>query len=166
MVFIFGLVLNSPVASGQKQDTLDDADYALFSHLIDRMAIPIPPPPPTDMILQKAIHAEMHRYVSRFKSGVDPNNRARLFQLYKHYKDLELNTGEIQHIYMTENYIIPIAKALRSIDGNRYPMEYYKSFAWDGLRLWDANGLLSMEMDSIYYSYRNIVVNNSILGCD
>lgn len=118
------------------------------------------------MILHEAIHAEMHRYVSRYKSGVDPNNRARLFQLYKYYKDLELNTGEIQHIYMTENYIIPMAKALRSIDGNRYPTDYYKSFAWDGLRIWDANELLSMEMDSIFYNYRNIVINNSIIDCD
>ena len=85
-------------------------------------------------ILHEAIHAELHRYVSRYESGIDPNNRARLFQLYKHYHDLNYDTGDTQHVYMTEKYIIPIATALRQLDGNKYPVDYYKAFAWDGLR--------------------------------
>ncbi|MBW8245243.1 hypothetical protein K1F50_20745 [Muricauda oceani] len=118
------------------------------------------------LILHEAIHAELYRYVSRFKSGEDPNNRARLFQLYKFYKEQELGIGNIQHVYMTENYINPIAVSLRSLDGNKYPLDYYKSFAWDGLREWDANNLLSMEMNNDYYSYRNTVINNSNLDCN
>ncbi|GAA4891028.1 hypothetical protein GCM10023311_14170 [Flaviramulus aquimarinus] len=66
---------------------------------------------------------------------------------------------------MTEKYINPISKALREVDDYRYPLDYYKSFAWDGLRFWDANNLLSMEMDSIYNGYRSIVIENTTL-CD
>lgn len=117
------------------------------------------------LILHEGIHAEIHRYVSRFESGIDPNERARLFQLYAFYKGRE-RTGNIQHIYMTERYIQPIASALRQIDENRYPLDYYKSFAWDGLRLWDANGLLSIEEDTRFNSYRNIVIKNSKIPCN
>lgn len=115
-------------------------------------------------ILHEAIHAELHRYVSRFKAGVDPNNRARLFQLYAYYKNKE-KPGNIQHIYMTENYINPIASALRQLDGNKYPLDYYRAFAWDGLRVWDANNLLSMEENFKYENYRNITVNNTKISC-
>lgn len=114
------------------------------------------------LILHEAIHAELYRYVSRYESGVDPNNRARLFQLFKYYHDL-YDTGDIQHIYMTEKYINPIATALRQIDGNKYPVDYYKAFAWDGLRKWDANRLLGMEMNAQYESYRATVIQNSTL---
>lgn len=71
-----------------------------------------------------------------------------------------------QSVTFTEQYINPIADALRNLEGNRYPLDYYKSFAWDGLREWDANNLLSMEMDTNYYSFRNTVINNSEIECD
>ncbi|MFS4456715.1 hypothetical protein [Maribacter sp. 2304DJ31-5] len=117
-------------------------------------------------ILHEAIHAELHRYVSRFQSGVDPNNRKRIFQLYKYYRDLNYDTGNIQHVYMTEKYINPFASSLRLLDDNRYPLDYYKAFAWDGLRAWDANGLLKMEMNSKYEQYRKIVIQNSQISCN
>lgn len=120
-------------------------------------------------ILHEGIHAELARYVNRKTNGsIDLSNRPRLFQLYKHYKELELgySTGDIQHIYMTEKYINPIATALRQIDGNKYNLDYYKAFAWDGLRVWDANNLLNMEMNSNYENYRNIVLNNSTISCN
>lgn len=115
-------------------------------------------------ILHEAIHAELYRYVSRYKSGEDPNNRRRLFQLYHYYKNKQ-KPGSIQHIYMTEKYVNPIASALRQLDNNRYPVDYYKAFAWDGLRVWDANGLLSMKENSQYEKYRNIVIKNSKISC-
>ncbi len=116
------------------------------------------------LILHEAIHAELYRYVSKYQSGVDPNNRSRLFQLYTYYKNIE-RPGNIQHIYMTENYINPIAMALRELDGNKFPSDYYKAFAWDGLRIWDANNLLSMEENLSYEEYRKIVINNSSIPC-
>lgn len=116
-------------------------------------------------LIHEGIHAELYRYVHRFDRGVDPNDRARLFQLFAFYKNRE-RTGSIQHIYMTENYIDPIANALRSLDNNKYILDYYKGFAWDGLRAWDANGLLSMEMDSRYSNYRNTVIQNTEFNCN
>ncbi|NJX16585.1 hypothetical protein [Tamlana crocina] len=116
-------------------------------------------------ILHEAIHAELYRFVSRYESGIDPNNRPRLFQLFKYYSEL-YNIGDIQHIYMTEKYITPIASALRKLDGSKYPLDYYKAFAWDGLRVWDASNLLNVEMDSKYEDYRRIVIENTTISCD
>lgn len=113
-------------------------------------------------ILHEGVHAELYRYVSRYESGLDPNDKPRLFQLFKYYNEL-YDSGDIQHIYMTEKYINPFASALRQLDGNKYPIDYYKSFAWDGLRFWDANKLLDMEENSTYESYRGIVINNTTL---
>ena len=117
------------------------------------------------LILHEGIHAEIHRFVSRYESGVDPNDRPRLFQLFQHYH-AAYKTGDIHHIYMTENYIIPIASALRQLDGNKYPIDYYKAFAWDGLRAWDANSLLGMQMDTQYNDYQTTVLQNSNIPCD
>jgi len=113
-------------------------------------------------ILHESIHAELIRYVAQYQPGVDPNNRPYLFELYKYYKGLYDNT-DIDHIYMTLNFINPIASALRQFDNNNYPTEYYKVFAWDGLRRWDADNLLSMEQNSLYETYRPIVISNSIV---
>ncbi len=59
-----------------------------------------------------------------------------------------------------------MAFALRQLDNNSYPLDYYKSYAWDGLRKWDAGNLLSMEEDSNYASYRVIVETNTSLSCN
>lgn len=83
----------------------------------------------------------MHRYVSRYESGVDPNNRARLLQLYYHYKGFSetINnpaytfTNDVHHTYMVENYVEKIASAVRTIDGNRFPLSYYMWYGWVGL---------------------------------
>ncbi len=85
------------------------------------------------LILHEGIHAEIHRYVSRYEAGVDPNNRARLFELYAYYKgwartkyDGNYNwKGLAQHNYMVENYVEQIASAVRQLDRNRYPLEKY-----------------------------------------
>ncbi|WAC03805.1 hypothetical protein N7U66_10520 [Lacinutrix neustonica] len=114
------------------------------------------------LILHEAIHAELARYVLQYESGADVNDRPYLFALYKYYKDLyDNNSGEIDHIYMTSQYIIPIADALKKFDNNSYPIDYYKSFAWDGLRAWDASNILGDDEEDSYNSYKPIVIQNS-----
>ncbi|WP_163517213.1 hypothetical protein [Gelidibacter japonicus] len=118
------------------------------------------------LILHEGIHAEIARYVQRHKTGEDPNDRARMFQLYKFYKESQVPEEHLDHPYMTLNYINPIASALRKLDGNRYPLDYYKSFAWDGLRNWDVTNLLGIEESSEIEIYRDIVNANTNLSCD
>lgn len=36
---------------------------------------------------------------------------------------------------MASHYRGSIAKGLKQFDNNSYPLDYYKSFAWDGLRI-------------------------------
>jgi hypothetical protein len=117
-------------------------------------------------LLHQRIYAEIARYVHHYKKIVDVNDRPRLFELYKYYHDLYDNeAGEIDHIYMTEKFINPMALTLRQVDGNRYPIDYYKAFAWDGLRIWDANGLLDMDPESPKFEeYRTLVNKNSKLS--
>jgi len=116
-------------------------------------------------ILHEAIHAEISRYVLLQAPNEDVNDRPRILELYKYYKNY-LNEGNIEHVYMTEQYINPIASALRKLDDFSYPIDYYKSYAWDGLRHWDASSLLSMTENSNYFNYRAIVEANTSLSCD
>ncbi len=111
------------------------------------------------MIIHEAIHAELAKYVSEFESGIDSNNREELFSFYKFYKDLD--GGDVDHVYMTINYINPMASALRQFDNNSYPIDYYKSFVWEGLTKWDVNSVLTDDLIDTYYNYRSIVVGNS-----
>jgi hypothetical protein len=92
--------------------------------------------------------------------------RARLFQLYKYYKEAEAPKKHLDHSYMTLNYIYPIVSALRTLHGNRYPVDYYKSFAWDGLRKCDVSNLSGIEGLPKLDGYRNIVNSNTNLSCD
>ncbi|MBD0833332.1 hypothetical protein [Aestuariibaculum sediminum] len=109
------------------------------------------------LFLHEAIHAEIARYVYRFEQEEDPNIRARMFELLKYYREMEVAEEDINHPYMTLYYINPIASALRKLDDFKYPLEYYKSFAWDGLRDWDVSNLLEMEEAQEYTEYRTIV---------
>lgn len=41
---------------------------------------------------------------------------------------------------MADKYVKPISKAIRKLDNNRYPLDYYWGFAWDGLKPYGFNG--------------------------
>ena len=93
------------------------------------------------LILHEAVHAEIHRFVAQFESGVDINDRPRLFQLYAFYKgwaenheDEDYNwTQDAHHQYMVENYVNKIASVVRRLDKNNYPLSHYIGYGWDGL---------------------------------
>jgi hypothetical protein len=107
----------------------------------------------------------MARFIEQYTTGEDVNDRPRIFELYKYYKDL-YNTGDINHSYTTETYINHISSALRQFDNNSYSLGHYKSFAWNGLRKWDANNFLGMDpLSDSYDTYRNLVIENSTI-CD
>ncbi len=121
-------------------------------------------------ILHEAIHAELWRYVAQYKNGINPNDKKEVFKYYKHYAEVygdvfdnnENNAkNAIDHIYMTQHYINPLASTLRQLDNNKYPLDYYKSYAWDGLRAWDPNNTLGAQENSQHYAYRAIVNANS-----
>jgi hypothetical protein len=120
-------------------------------------------------ILHEGIHAELYRYIAQYKKGINPNDKKEVFRYYKYYAerygdvfaDKPKGKGAIDHIYMTQHYINPIASALRDLDGKRYPLDYYKSFTWDGLREWDPNNTLKMEDNTTYGGYRKTVDANS-----
>ncbi|WP_164914153.1 hypothetical protein, partial [Aquimarina sediminis] len=90
------------------------------------------------LLLHEGVHAELYRFVDQAHNGeVNPNDRKQLFDLYKNYKGLNSMSTRAQHNYMTEKYVIPIAKAIRELDNNKYPLNHYMGFGWDGLRDYD-----------------------------
>lgn len=122
------------------------------------------------LILHEGIHAELWRYAAQYRAGINPNDKEEVFRYYKHYAELYGDVfndnpnnakSNIDHIYMTQHYIDPIASALRELDNNQYDLDYYKSYAWDGLRAWDPNNTLNIEDDNKYDEYRKIVDENS-----
>ena len=49
--------------------------------------------------------------------------------------DEDYNWKDVAHHNNTvDNYVKKIASAISQIDQNRYPLDYYMSHAWDGLR--------------------------------
>lgn len=83
------------------------------------------------VILHEGIHAEIYRYVDQYKKGLDPNNRANLLYWYKYYKAQNTNglsTSAAQHQHMADNFVLPIANAIRTLDNDKYPIDYYMVF--------------------------------------
>ena len=118
-------------------------------------------------IMHKSIHAEIARFVKVHEVNADINDRPQLFQLYTYYSPLYDNdAGEIDHIYMTLNYVDKISQALRKFDNNNYSLDHYKSIAWNGLSQWDASNLLDMEpLANEFEALTDIAISNSTV-CD
>ena len=118
-------------------------------------------------LLHESIHAELARFVELYLNGADVNNRPQLFDHYTHYAALYGEySGNIDHIYMTQKYIIPICEALRRFDNNNYSQIYYTSFAWDGLRFWDALKLLETDPLADEYDAYKLIVNEYSTVCE
>lgn len=118
-------------------------------------------------ILHEGIHAELFRFVQEAHNGnVDPNDRKRLFDLYYFYNnnsrtDPSFLDANAQHAYMAENYVRPIAQAIRQLDGNKYPLSHYMGFGWDGLRGYDYKGLLTDAQDDENIRLKKIANDNT-----
>lgn len=95
------------------------------------------------IILHEGIHAEIFKYVDEYKKGLDPNNRKNLLDWYFTYKAQNNNTyatSDAQHQHMADKFVKPIAEALRKLDNNKFPLNDYMGFAWEGLRLYGYDG--------------------------
>lgn len=121
-------------------------------------------------ILHEGIHAELYKYVYEHDTGIDPSNRQDLLYYYFHYKsfgDPRFANARAQHQYMADHYIEPVAKAIRELDNNRYPLEYYLGFAWDGLRkygwdgYWDNGVWTTLERTDPYQQYQDTVLRTT-----
>jgi len=118
-------------------------------------------------LLHEAIHAEMYKYVDEHKKGIDPNDRKNVLHYYRYYKaknENDVATSDAQHQAMQDMYIIPIAEAIRALDGGKFPLEHYKGFAWDGLysqyeydAYLDENGQLKTMTKTQFYNYINMM---------
>ncbi len=124
-------------------------------------------------ILHEGIHAEIFRYVDRYKKGLDPIKKKELLDYYFDYKsqnDPTIATSEAQHQYMADRFVKPIARAIRKLDNNKYPLKFYMGYGWDGLRSYgydnyrNDNGqyiTLDKSTSSEYYRNQKIVNDNS-----
>ncbi|KAA1243380.1 hypothetical protein [Aquimarina sp. RZ0] len=116
-------------------------------------------------ILHEGIHAEVFRFVNEANNGnVDANERKRLFDLYRNFKGLSTMSSDAQHVFMAENYVIPIAKAIRQLDNNRYSLNHYMGFGWDGLRDYDYQGVLTPAESREFYELQAIVNENTMFN--
>lgn len=117
-------------------------------------------------ILHEGIHAELTRYLYNVNNnlGLDSNNdRPRLMELYMEYKGLNSQSSQAQHYYMTENYVKPIAAAIRELDNNKYPIEYYMGFGWDGLARYGLKSKMLTETQILENERLQKIVNNNTL---
>lgn len=121
-------------------------------------------------ILHEGIHAEIYKYVNEYRKGLDPNDRPNLLGYYFQYENISVSTAQHQH--MADKFVKPIAEAIRELDNNRYPLEDYMGFGWDGLRKygWDGyydNGVwkdLDKDESKAYYKTQKKVLDNTIFN--
>ncbi|WP_396602380.1 hypothetical protein [Algibacter sp. R77976] len=71
---------------------------------------------------------------------------------------------------MVHNHVQPLANAIRELDNNTYPIDYYMAFAWEGL---DQVGkitnpvLITQSQMNNYISLQQIPLNDNIKqSCD
>ena len=125
-------------------------------------------------ILHEGIHAEIFKYVDEHKKGIDPNKRKNLLYHYFEQKKIQkpsLVNSTAQHQHMADKFVKPIAEAIRILDNYEYPLEYYKGFAWDGLRKYGYDGYydngkwvnLNKNQSTEYYKKQKIVNDNTKL---
>lgn len=128
-------------------------------------------------LLHEGIHAEIFKYVNDHQGDIDPEDRTNLLYYYFYYKSDNSNSLETiyaQHQYMADNYIIPIAKTIRLLDNNRYDLEFYLAFAWEGLIKYGYDGYydngewksLTKEENSQCYENKKQVNNTTDFGSD
>ncbi|WP_282079578.1 hypothetical protein [Aquimarina algiphila] len=116
------------------------------------------------LLLHEGIHAEMFRFVNEIHNGnVNSNDRKRLVELYRLYTRLEVDypTVEAQHTYMAENYVKPIARAIRELDNNKYPLNHYMGYGWEGLKDNAHPTLLTTEEFNEFLRLKAIVDDNT-----
>ena len=126
-------------------------------------------------ILHEGIHAEIYRYVDSYRKGVNPENRPNLLGYYFQYQaqnNNTLSTSNAQHQHMADNYVKPIANALRTLDNNRYSLDSYMPFAWDGLRkfgwdgYWDNGKYIKLDRDKYNECLKKKIMKNTQFGKD
>lgn len=123
-------------------------------------------------LLHEGIHAELFKYVDEHQKGLDPNKRKNLLGWYFRYKGHKYQTELAQHQHMADNYVKPIAQAIRKLDNYSYPIEYYMGFGWDGLttygydEYYDNGKLVSLDKSKVseYYKKQKIVNDNTKLN--
>jgi len=92
-------------------------------------------------LIHEGIHAELYRFVHNYNGVLDINDRKSVMGLYLFYKGVAeqgfMDSGDVasvyQHEYMAENYVTPIAMAIRELDNNRFDLSYYMWYGWEGL---------------------------------
>ncbi|WP_417785522.1 hypothetical protein [Tenacibaculum sp.] len=120
-------------------------------------------------LLHEGIHAELFKYVHERDKGVDVNDRPNLMYHYFQLKgkvDPRYLDSRVQHEHMADKYVKPIAEAIRELDNNRYPLDYYLGFAWDGLRPYGINQYLDsngnyVELDDTGFTEKQALVNST-----
>ncbi|MCD8453330.1 hypothetical protein LNJ08_02895 [Tenacibaculum finnmarkense genomovar ulcerans] len=118
-------------------------------------------------MLHEGIHAEIYKYVDEYKKGLDPNDRPNLLYYYNQFKAknaLDKGTTFAQHEHMQDKYIIPIAKAIRKLDGSRYPLNEYIGFSWDGLLVYKYDKYIDSKgnLQTMTPTKRKELINKSI----
>ncbi|MFI2741961.1 hypothetical protein ACG2LH_04415 [Zhouia sp. PK063] len=75
---------------------------------------------------------------------------------------------------MSKHFVIPIVEAIRTLYNNKYPLDYYLGFAWDGLRKYGRDGYRNIDGEWVkdfsnnekYYSLQEEVRKNTEFGND
>jgi hypothetical protein len=96
-------------------------------------------------------------------SNLNLNNFPSMFNLYQQYT---IQQG-FSHEYMANYYVNVMANALKQYDNNKFDLEYYKAYAWQGLDgTNDYDSKSSGEKAAIQVQISSLLSNRSTIGCN
>jgi hypothetical protein len=125
-------------------------------------------------LLHETIHAELYGIINTENNLPNPlpyyqyQYILELLDYYSNNSSPAFTMSNAQHTFMVANHVEPIALAVRSLDDNRYPLENYLAFGWEGL--YDlgvlANVITSQDVSN-YINLSSIPLNDSYeTSCD
>ncbi len=117
-----------------------------------------------ESILHEGIHAAIKLYLANKDVPNGLSNTVEILQYYKHYSGY---ADWADHIFIGDFYIKPLARALKQLDGHRYPEYKYYGLVYEGIErsVEEAGVQRLVENYSRYKTYNSEVIRNSRL-CD
>jgi len=126
-------------------------------------------------LIHEGIHAELYKFVHNYRGDVNPLDRKTVMGLYLFYKGVAedgfMDSGDVasvyQHEYMSEKYVIPIAKAIKELDSNRFDLSYYMWYGWEGLeKTYQFKNRLTEAEKTQYINKQQIVNATTNVNCN
>ncbi|WP_443939818.1 hypothetical protein [Pedobacter sp. MW01-1-1] len=157
-----GYVTTGNTVPNPRSWSATNIDLTIASNLIDSL----PSISVALTLLHEGMHAEIYRKLLSIHgpNNLNAQNFPSLFNLWIRSREWE----GVSHEFMANYYVNTIANALKEYDNSKFDIEYYKSYAWSGLKETDyfTNKIDSTFKANINSKTAKLLRNRNKQNCD